>query len=268
MTISILYFSGTGNSAWVATQLAARLQDFGETAELRCVEDGHREDISPDPDGMLGMVFPVHSSRPPSVFEEAMDSLPEADGTAVFAVTTAGFAAGDTAWFAVKRLESSGYRPFLWTNVIMGNNLHLPALSPLPVTPPDTMQSRRIEAVKQVNDIARRIHGGEPLRVGHGVGGRVLGTFQRALAGTLEGLTFSGFYTDATCTRCGWCVQHCPVGNIGMGDYGPVFWDRCIICMRCYSFCPTEAIQASPKTEDRQRFRRYKGPEGRRYPPG
>lgn len=268
MTIPILYFSGTGNSAWVATRLASRLRDYGEATELLSVENGYRDDIEVDPSGMLGMVFPVHASRPPSIFEQALAAVPEADGTAAFAVATAGFAGGDTAWFAVKRLEAAGYRPFLWTTVVMGNNLHLPVLSPFPVTPPDAMPMRRQEAERRIDDLARRIHGGEPLRNGHGVGGRLLGGAQRALAGTLEGLAFGGFYADGRCTRCGWCVEHCPVGNIGMGEYGPVFWDKCIICMRCYSFCPTEAVQASPKTEDRERFRRYKGPEGRRYPPG
>jgi formate hydrogenlyase subunit 6/NADH:ubiquinone oxidoreductase subunit I len=86
----------------------------------------------------------------------------------------------------------------------------------------------------------------------------------------LEALTFRGFYADESCTRCGWCVQHCPVRNIEMteeaAEVGEVrFLDRCILCMRCYSFCPVQAIQSTERTKDVARYPRYPGPEGRPY---
>lgn len=39
-----------------------------------------------------------------------------------------------------------------------------------------------------------------------------------------------------------------------------------MLCMRCYSFCPNQAIQSTEKTKDTKRYRRYQGPEGKSYP--
>jgi len=51
-------------------------------------------------------------------------------------------------------------------------------------------------------------------------------------------------YTDlARCTRCGVCVQSCPVHAIRMEDGGPVTdYGLCINCMCCNESCPEEAV--------------------------
>ena len=41
-----------------------------------------------------------------------------------------------------------------------------------------------------------------------------------------------------------------------------MFENRCILCMRCYNFCPNKAIQMTKKTKDTRKYIRYKGPEG------
>ncbi len=92
--------------------------------------------------------------------------------------------------------------------------------------------------------LAAYIHRQERYVEGTGVFGRLLGVSQRLGGGPLEALAFKGFFADETCTRCGWCVKHCPVQNIAMTDEGVVFLDHCMLCMRCYSFCPSQAIQS------------------------
>ncbi|EGO65745.1 nitroreductase family protein [Acetonema longum] len=45
------------------------------------------------------------------------------------------------------------------------------------------------------------------------------------------------------CIKCGHCAQVCPVGVIGMGQYGPmVSGQHCIACGHCVAICPTEAL--------------------------
>ena len=44
------------------------------------------------------------------------------------------------------------------------------------------------------------------------------------------------------CIKCGLCYKLCPVDNIVMDHY-PEFKDDCQMCMRCLSFCPTQAIK-------------------------
>ena len=48
---------------------------------------------------------------------------------------------------------------------------------------------------------------------------------------------------DDHCTRCGWCVENCPVKSIEMDTGKPTFTDQCIICLRCIYGCPAKAIK-------------------------
>ena len=43
------------------------------------------------------------------------------------------------------------------------------------------------------------------------------------------------------CNSCGLCETLCPVNNIKLMKY-PEFLKNCILCMRCFAYCPKEAI--------------------------
>jgi len=46
------------------------------------------------------------------------------------------------------------------------------------------------------------------------------------------------------CTRCGICVDECPVGAISLEDDGAVINDaECIRCGKCHDVCPQEAVR-------------------------
>jgi len=264
--IGIYYFSGTGNTAWVARQLAARLIDLGDEVTLTSCEHASALDVDPAAYDVVGVAFPVHASFAPLVFRDFLDRLPPGEGKPLFALTTAGYAAGDTAWYAAQPLQAKGYDPFLLANVKMGNNLHLPLLSPLPVTPPEKMEPLLYRARAKIAQLANLIQQREPYEEGVGLTGRALGIVQRGLVERFEDLAFKGFWADETCTRCGWCVRHCPVHAIEMTETEVAFGDKCIICMRCYNFCPVQAIQLTEATRDAEKYRRYSGPEGKPYP--
>jgi ferredoxin len=45
------------------------------------------------------------------------------------------------------------------------------------------------------------------------------------------------------CIKCGFCQKLCPTNNIVLEDY-PSFKNKCQMCLRCSSYCPTEAINS------------------------
>ncbi len=265
MKVAAYFFSGTGNTAWVVERLAARLTDLGDEVITRSCECLSPADVDPAACDVLGVAFPVYASSPPSLMDRFIAGLPATADKPLFVLTTAGYAAGDTAWYAARPLRAKGYAPFLLANVIVANNLRLPLLSPFPIPSRDELRRRLARAQQKVERLADLIHERRRCIEGAGLLGRALGLLQRAGAGPLEALAFRGFYADQTCTRCGWCVEHCPVGNIEMADSGVIFLDHCMLCMRCYSFCPSQAIQSTSRTQDSDRYPRYPGPEGGPY---
>jgi ferredoxin/flavodoxin len=264
--VHIIYFSGTGNTAWVVDRLTERLAELGDAVTVTSCEETAAPDVNPATLDILGLAFPVHASYAPSLFRDVIDALPAAPDKLCFVVTTAGYAAGDTAWYAAQPLRAKGYVPFLLANVLVANNLKLPLLSPLPIPGEAEIARKLVPAAAKVNRLAALIHAQEPHVEGAGLFGRLLGVMQRAGVGPFEALAFQGFYADESCVRCGWCVDHCPVRNIEMTGQGVAFLDHCMLCMRCYSFCPVQAIQSTAKTQDTRRFPRYPGPGGQRYP--
>lgn len=266
MRIRLYYFSGTGNTAWVVDRLVEQLTQLGDEVTARSCEQVAAAGVDVEACDLLGVAFPVHTSLAPSLFRDFIAALPPAAGKPLFALTTAGYVAGDTAWHEVGPLRAKGYEPFLLANVVVANNLRLPLLSPLPIASEKAMARRLRRASVKVARLARRIHRQERYVEGAGPFGRLLGVTQRLSVGPFETLAFRGFYADERCTKCGWCAKHCPVENIELRAAGVTFLDHCMLCMRCYSFCPQQAIQSTARTRNVRRYPRYPGPEGRPYP--
>jgi len=266
MRIAIATFSGTGNTAWVVDCLTQRLTALGDEVSDVAIERSPTGTLDANACDVLGLAFPVHASFAPKIVRDFIAGLPPTTGKPLFAVTTAGYVAGDTAWYAIRALTAKGYEPFVLANVIVANNLRLPVLSPLPIPSPEEMEPRLGRAARKAHRIADWVHQGERHVEGTGLFGRMLGVSQRLLAAPLEALAFQGFFADESCIRCGWCVRHCPVGNIEMTEQGVRFLEHCILCMRCYSFCPEQAIQSTERTQNTERWPRYQGPKGKPYP--
>jgi len=96
MKIDIYYFSGTGNTAWVVRHLVEHLTELGDEVVATSCERVAGSDVNPAVCDVMGIAFPVHASFAPSLVRDFVAELPHAAGKPLFAVTTAGYAAGDT----------------------------------------------------------------------------------------------------------------------------------------------------------------------------
>lgn len=104
----IYYFSATGNSAWVARQIAVA------TGDRACSIITDAGDLAaPEPiaaDETLGLVFPVHAWSAPGLFLEFIDRLSVDPAAFVFAVCTYGDSPGAALrWLAKSIRLDSGY---------------------------------------------------------------------------------------------------------------------------------------------------------------
>jgi ferredoxin len=265
MRIALRHFSGTGNTAWVAERLAAHLVGLGDEVDVGACGGLDEPPARLGSCEALGLLFPVHGSFAPRPFRDFVDRLPAGEGRPLFALATAGYWAGDAAWYATRPLVRRGWDPFLIAEVRMPNNIRLPWLSQYPVPSRDVVKRRLPTADRRIGTLAGLIHGRTRHVEGTDPLGRAYGFVQRTVFHRAVSLAFPGFLADPGCTGCGWCVRHCPVGNIEPAGSGVRFGTECILCMRCYSFCPASAIQAGARTRDTSRFPRYAGPEGRPY---
>lgn len=261
MKINICYFSGTGNTAWVVSRLVHHLVELGEQIEAFSCEEIAPQHPRLQGGDMLGIAFPVHGSWAPKNFRAFLDELPPGKGLPLFALASAGYAAGDAAWYAARPLAARGYQPFLYANVFMPNNLLYPVPSPEQVQKIVDKASHKIAALaSHIHTQQRHVEGVHP-------GGWLIGLMQRPMDAPVERWMSRQLFADEGCTLCGWCAEHCPVGNIRLEAAGIHFGEACILCMRCFHQCPQQAIQWTNLTRNASIFRRYPGPEGRYHPP-
>ena len=62
------------------------------------------------------------------------------------------------------------------------------------------------------------------------------------------------FTVSDACIGCGKCVQLCPLNNIRLDKDKPVWGSNCTHCMACICYCPKEAIEYGKRSVGKPRY--------------
>lgn len=268
MKTTIFYFSGTGNTWYIANSIKEELVSRGHESECYSVENEILKD-----DEELGRVilssdriilgFPTYGSALPRPMEDFVKRLPkqeEKKKTAAFC--TKAFGAGDGASFFSDELEEKGYDLRQSYHFIMSNNFYVPVfIKFLPVGDMERIRKRNEKAVSKIPAFVSMIVEDKKHLMGENPWGHLLGKFQRNhVKDLIVQINDSIYVENDRCVNCNLCVKICPMGNISASDGNIEIGNNCCSCMRCYQQCPKAAINLTEKSLDTNEFPRYKGP--------
>jgi Pyruvate/2-oxoacid:ferredoxin oxidoreductase delta subunit len=249
MKTRLYVHTGTGNSLWVARQLASHLQGV-EIKFMPLLQKAFK--IEAD---VIGIIFPVHIWGLPSRVIQFVNHLKVKPGAFLFAVAVnAGQPAATLLQLrrlmAVRKLTLS-----LGCSIVLPSN-YIPWGGPGPL---DKQQKRFKEARAKVKAIAGAVFRRERNKVERGP------LWQNILFSVLYKLSFRHvpqmdrkFWADEKCDGCEICARLCPAANIRMVDGKPLWLHRCEQCLACLQWCPQEAIQYGNNTV---KYLRYHHPE-------
>jgi ferredoxin/flavodoxin len=272
MKLLLLYFSGTGNTDYVARYLAHKLDHPLVRTELRTIEQQPPETLS-DFD-LLAVGFPVYAADAPLFFQEYFQRLPSGEGRGAFVFCTKGAWAGGAVQHNLQRLAARGYVP------LGGGSIAMPGTDGLSMIGKDSWLARKAlekdyDHLQDADRLALKmsvalsallderpaaaLRVSLPSHAGTALTDRVWAYLYRAT----ENWARARLHADGQCEGCGLCARICPVGNVALHEGRPHFADRCVLCLRCLHACPQEAIQIGKLTVDKFR---WKGPKDKFNP--
>lgn len=234
----IIYFSGTGNSEYVAKAL---LQE-GER-----IIDVMKEKESVLSDERIGIVFPEYcSAMPPYLIEYLQNATIKANY--IFCVGTCGANAKGGISGLQYILQSKGKRLSYGKKIVMPDSCVLLAFPPKTVKKLLTKQDEKIAKIKQ--EIEQRtvmeIRAKKPL------------TFKSKAVwwafNNVVGIKRKKVIKDK-CVNCSLCEKACKMNNIKVTEKGVIIGKNCAQCFACINVCQNNAIKFGLlKAKDEKRY--------------
>ncbi len=247
----IFYFSGTGNSLHVAKTIAEAQNEELIFIPKEFDDKDNTFNYQVKKDQVIALVFPVYAWGPPEMVTDFIKKMQiSGEKPYLTLILTCGQDEGETTQFVKELLGEKGLKLDSAFTLTMPNNYIIGA------------------DVDSKEEIARKLELTDQklIEINATIKNRVRGVFHTK-PGTMAGLksrlihpfftsqargTKKFFATDA-CTRCGLCVEVCPVHTISLFDK-PVWGDQCTRCLACINRCPEEAIQYGKGTKKRGRY--------------
>ena len=288
----IFYFSGTGNTKWAASKLAAATrEDLISIAPYMRADDSSHNLAEPfilKENERLGFVFPVHGWRVPKLVREFIskmkilrepiqrepsDATAENKAKAEDSLKNRPFAycvctAGDSIGLTIENLnEVISLNPSLQalgiTEISSSYSLIMPesyiGLPFMDVDPKEREIRKKENAAQELAVVCEEIFDRKE-GISRLVKGPIPWFFTKVVGGFFEKvlITDKRFHVEKNrCVKCGICANVCPIGDIkgGHGEY-PVWLHHkdCLTCFTCYHHCPHHAIEFGNQTQKKGQY--------------
>lgn len=250
----ILYFSATGNTKYIAEELAKELDD--SVIDLR--ERIRQKDYAPIRSKKPFVVCsPVYVCEPPRFLTAYLRKTKLIGNRNVYFIFTSGGYAGISDFVVrclMRRKQYKGSKEFKMPRNYIASNMY-------PELRKEEIERRIQQADKQILETADVIRAGGILKSRHVWLWEILVTlpFNPVWYHLRHGV--KAFHVTDFCISCGKCERLCPLRIISLHNGKPVWNGKtCEHCMSCIQNCPVEAIEYGKITEgkDRYRFEKYR----------
>ena len=243
----VLYFTGTGNSRYIAKRVAEALGD-----ELFSMNDRIKAgDTSPvTTDEQLVIVTPTYAWRIPRIVRDWLLKTDFPNAKQAWFMMTCGSEIGNAAGYNRALCQEKQLAYMGTAQIVMPEN-YIAMFNA-----PQAEEARQIIA-KAEPDIDRAI---SAIKARQKFAPPRNNLYDRFMSGPVNPIFYScfvkakAFTASNACTGCGQCAKLCPTNNITIQNGKPVWGSDCTHCMACICYCPTEAIEYGKKSLGKPRY--------------
>lgn len=244
----VLYFSGTGNSAYAAKYIAGELNDEVININEK-IKSGDNSPITSDRPWIVAA--PVYCWQLPRLVRDWMLETEFRGSRDIYFVMTCGSDMGNGEKYLKMLCEEKGLNYMGASEVVMPENY---------IAMFDAPSERESEIVikKAERTLKRAVsymkENGQLPPVRTGIKGKISSSLINMVYYPLI-VKDKKFYAEGNCTGCGLCVSKCPLNNITVEDGRPVWHGNCTHCMACIAYCPVEAIEYGTVSKGKRRYK-------------
>ena len=257
----MFYFSGTGNSKYIA-------ELFCQNMEASCYSIEDKVDFSQliNSEVIIGFCYPIYGSRVPRNMRQFVQRfLPELKGKKLIIFATQLLFSGDGARVLTDLFPENYIEVFYADHFHMPNNVSNFFL--LGQRSKKGIEKKLLKAEKKLIAICNDIKLGKVKRRGFSALSKFLGKIQGNLwqkdsksvdlmPGSMEEKIAKSVRVSQDCTLCSICVRSCPVKNLKLENKSIMHNNNCVVCYRCVNICPERAISVMLKAKPKWQYNR------------
>ena len=243
----IVYYTGTGNSRYVAQRFAAALGDDLITAN-EYIKNDTPADLHSDRPWVF--VSPTYGWQIPRIFADFLRRGRFTGSRKAYFVMTCGSEIGNADRYNRELCTEKAISCMGTAQIVMPEN-YIAMFSA-----PQADKARQIVA-KAEPDIDRAI---TDIQADQTFAPTRNNLYDRFMSGPVNPIFYkcfvkaNAFTISSACIGCGQCAKRCPMNNVAIKDGKPVWGKNCTHCMACICYCPVNAIEYDKKSVGQPRY--------------
>lgn len=232
-----LYFSGTGNTQFVAEIFSKKMN-----AKYHSIEEDIDFDAAILRQERICFCYPIYGSCIPLIMQEFVQRFRSAlNGKKLIIICTQLLFSGDGARVFTELLEGVEHSVIYAAHIHMPNNIcNFPVF---PMAGPERIEKYKRDAHLALDRICEDLRQGVIRKKGFNPFSTLLGLltqrlyFRRAMVFAQKSVRIS-----PSCNLCSRCVRACPVQNLKIDSGRVTHNEKCVLCYRCVNLCPQKSI--------------------------
>jgi len=257
MKISIHYYSGAGNTKFIAKKIAKSFEDKSYSVQCKKITENSIKSIE-DGFDIMGVGFPIHFREAPELVYDLLKGI-KGKNRPIFFFCTKGLYSGNATRNIMKFSIVENFQPVGVIEFYMPGTDFLILFAKKGSFTEKFLKfihSRKID--KKIDRFTKKLQRSKSAKIPFG---KLYILPDELIVKKLETLYnnhhkdyIEQFYSNPDiCIECMMCVKSCPRNNITFNEHIQ-FGTNCDVCFHCIHHCPVDSIQIGNITEGNVRY--------------